>query len=887
MQHLSGKFIQYLESGDEDNAIKTVKPEDVLLRVNNSRDTVLHMAVRKKLNALALILIKLGANPYASNDQKETPLSLVDNEIQKNYMKREWEQKFLEKAPAWHENVVETPAKIARTESRIFESSRGQKRKFKALGCDDHYTDHKNSPYGPPNLNYSNNNSYSCFPFQSPLFVQDTHQNFLTAYTIIPTPVPTQTGYVIVPLPVATESIFKQMVAPERKSNFSNNYCVDNKDEYNKLLNSLVEGDQKIHRDALERFARYINQEPNFSISAKDLSFLCKRLASLDRDFLKKPPLALQQILTTLTYQALKAPQQFVHEYIASIFNLFSKFEGPENIKWHDLLCSLASRTVRIADTFDQKSIALTFNFISKFNLSNSAYWYETLESLAPRICEISDSLNPQNISLIANLITTTLKNPANVLWQRVSKALAVRTVAIAKQFKPCDIAPMYNLISKFDNCNDAQWHPVLRALAIRVVEVAKKFNYPHHITLIFKFFSKLDDVERAGWQDVISCLSRRFIELSQYEKFNLKNISIMCKFIASLENPNDSQWNELLECLNKQVLTIFEKDSSSRNVIFSNMKMIYKVFEKLNKENREKWVPALKLLEKFNTKWQWMDFWKNLKNMRNQRLANIETSVDKKENHESQILIDFAINHDIKLNQLDRLGNVIKHDVNYYFLQSEESMNCAVEFLDAFWSLPDGYQNSILSHRNKKKMYGHSSIAASCISFNMATISGEKICFVTINSHNAKLLKQLSDFTDKYVGSDSKIKYKFFNEDVKKVNEIIVFLTGDKNADNLCSEKISAKILIDQFSKFGNAMQVTGVANCFFYPYQVGKRYGNAAESEDTFIRPLPKLVMKTNSAHNFVISFMTCCGQCMRNKAAMLTLFKAAQNVGQNTPL
>lgn len=70
-------LFNYIQQGDEPNALKVLHPADVRLYLGNSGNYAIHLAAEQGLTQLVKKLLEYGANPYKLNTENENALSLA------------------------------------------------------------------------------------------------------------------------------------------------------------------------------------------------------------------------------------------------------------------------------------------------------------------------------------------------------------------------------------------------------------------------------------------------------------------------------------------------------------------------------------------------------------------------------------------------------------------------------------------------------------------------------------------------------------------------------------------------------------------------------------------------------------------------------------------
>jgi hypothetical protein len=574
-----------------------------------------------------------------------------------------------------------------------------------------------------------------------------------------------------------------------------------------------------------------------------------------------------REMLAALGERAVATAHEFKPQEIGMVFNLIFKLDNPNSPEWREMLATLGERAVATAHEFKPQEIGMVFNLISKLDNPNSPEWREMLAALGERAVATAHEFKPQGIGMVFNLVSK-LDNPNSPKWREMLAALAERAVATAHQFKPQGIGLVFNLVSKLDNPNSPEWREMLAALAERAVATAHQFK-PQGIGLVFNLVSKLDNPNSQEWREMLAALGERAVATAH--QFKPQEIGMVFNLIAKLDNPNSPEWREMLAALAERAV------STAHQFKPQDIALVFNLISKLDNPHATSWGNLLMHIEK-NTRERWENYCVSLKrtNQQSKQFANPNY----------QDFFQTIISQKIDFDELETLGEVVKCNDAYYFTESTKCKQYATHFLQDFWSIEENVKQTMACQHNKcKEKHLDQEIQAmypSCISFVSVGIKGQEFCLVSTSlPSDESLTKILEEFTFNYRLKGSKTIFVYLKNNLQDFNNLIIQITRDPDAKNVCTEKQYAKSLTKLFLKYGDQMKVKGAVNCNLYPYQVGKRYGMCENSADFLVKP----ILSGNRAecgNNIYTNFIPCCPQCMSNKNAILSVLKTAQNCG-----
>ena len=456
------------------------------------------------------------------------------------------------------------------------------------------------------------------------------------------------------------------------------------------------------------------------------------------------------------------------------------------------------------------------------------------LDKFVHHVIKNIDNLDAGEIGLILNLIGK-LRDISGPKYWSLLRVLAKRSEDIAEEFNSQDIALVYNFISKLSNPDAECWQPMLGALANRAKEIAKEFN-SQHIALAYNFISKLSNPDAERWQPMLRALAERAIEIvSTFTSEELYNIHIL---LYKLNENNRKALEPLLLALNNQA--------------------------------------AIKV-ENYNKKLQ--EFKQKNPQARGRNISRYEG------------FINMALNNNLDFNNLNKLGNIEKYNDGYYFKPSKESNDCLISLLNVYYSKEENITAIKLEQQEKcekdfltSPSYEEKVLEPGCVSAIAATIDDKKYCFIAASSLiSNKILNAIDKAVEDLNQRQKEVEYVVIkNNSADDFSDLLYFLTQDKEAYKRCSEKSYAKLLAKLYAEYGDRLRVTGISNCFLYPYQKGKYYGAHEKSIDRFV-VAPNYKEMIEIDNNIMVNFIRCCKQCMKLKPAVFHIFQTAQNHGR----
>ena len=297
---------------------------------------------------------------------------------------------------------------------------------------------------------------------------------------------------------------------------------------------------------------------------------------------------------------------------------------------------------------------------------------------------------------------------------------------------------------------------------------------------------------------------------------------------LVSRLNPKGSEWGTMLKKLREQALSNTEKFGPQ------HIAAVHNLVSKL--DNPAEWQPLLQKLQT-QTYGTWTKFKAKIKEIRNG--SSISRGRSQFNNNYAQFLISITDEkNSINLDDIERLGAVEKFNDAFYFKQSPECVQYATEVLEAFWSSDERIKSTRLYHQEKcEKIFINQEAEAldsSCISFVAANINAQKWCFICPSSYeDAPIINELKTFIKDYNSDVKTTKFAVMAQgDLRNLNALIKLLIPDSDENNTCAEKAYTKGLIKLWLE-GLEMQITGVANCPFYPHEKNQK-------TDRLVKPL-----------------------------------------------
>ncbi|WP_058535140.1 hypothetical protein [Legionella saoudiensis] len=193
----------------------------------------------------------------------------------------------------------------------------------------------------------------------------------------------------------------------------------------------------------------------------------------------------------------------------------------------------------------------------------------------------------------------------------------------------------------------------------------------------------------------------------------------------------------------------------------------------------------------------------------------------------------------DNSLRHSQGLGNLTSNP-SYYFHQSVQSEQDAMNFMRKFWSDAKNceavQQYHYDSHQQNK--YAGNDSSPACISFVSTSVSiptqaKSDVCYVALSGHKYKpgrsgIMKHLDAFIDK-LNKESTTHYELVYGDIQNYNDTLKLLINNQrvNTTKPCAEKYFGSLLVKLYYEFGEHFTVDGITNCGFYPFNNTEAYG------------------------------------------------------------